>query len=328
MLIYIARRLALAVSVLLVTLVTTFLLFFAGPADPAQSLCGELRCDQAKLGDIRRSLHLDRPVPVQFAEYFSGLFVGREVQDGGTTRQCSAPCLGYSFRSHLEVRGEVLKRFPTTAVLAIMAMVVFLGVGVTTGVFAAKRRGSGVDRFVVGFSQVFGAIPYYIVALLAVLYLVILNPVLPRAAAISDGVGPWLLGMLAPALILGLVTSTSYVRYTRAQMVDTLAQDYVRTARSKGISDTVVTYKHALRAALSPVATILGLDMAALLGGTLITEQIFELDGMGRLSLTSLQLDDLPIIMGCVLMSAIIVVLMNLVIDILYSVIDPRVRLS
>lgn len=328
MLIYIARRLALAVSVLLVTLVTTFLLFFAGPADPAQSLCGELRCDQAKLAGIRTSLHLDRPVPVQFAEYFSGLFVGREVQDGGTVKHCSAPCLGYSFRSHLDVREEVLKRFPTTAALAVMAMVVFLVLGVTTGVFAARRRGSGIDRFVVGFSQVFGAIPYYIVALLSVLYLVVLNPILPRAAAFSEGVGPWLVGMIAPALILGVVTATSYVRYTRAQMVDTLSQDYVRTARSKGISNRVVTYKHALRAALSPVATILGLDMAALLGGTLITEQIFELDGMGRLSLSALRNDDLPIIMGCVLMSAIIVVLMNLFIDIMYSVIDPRVRLS
>ncbi len=328
MLIYIARRLALAASVVLVTLVATFMLFYAGPADPAQSLCGELRCNQAKLVEIRKSMHLDRPIAVQFSEYFTGLFAGRDVVDGGTTKHCAAPCLGYSFRSHKDVKSEVFSRFPTTAMLAVMAMVVFLSIGITTGVYAARRRGTRMDRGVVGFSQVFGSIPYYIIALLAALYLTVLYPVLPRTASFSDGIGPWLIGMLAPALILGLVTSTSYVRYTRAQMVDTLSQDYVRTARSKGISTTRVTYTHALRAALSPVLTILGLDMAALLSGTLVTEQIFGLDGMGRLSIQSLFLDDLPIIMGCVLMSAVIVVLMNLIVDIMYSVIDPRVRLA
>ena len=328
MLIYIARRLALAASVVLVTLVATFMLFYAGPADPAQSLCGELRCNPTKLAEIRKSMHLDRPIAVQFSEYFTGLVAGRDVVDGGTTKHCAAPCLGYSFRSHREVKSEVFARFPTTAMLAVMAMVVFLSIGITTGVYAARRRGTRMDRSVVGFSQVLGSIPYYIVALLAALYLTVLYPVLPRTASFSDGIGPWIVGMLAPALILGLVTSTSYVRYTRAQMVDTLSQDYVRTARSKGISTTRVTYTHALRAALSPVLTILGLDMAALLSGTLVTENIFGLDGMGRLSIVSLFLDDLPIIMGCVLMSAVIVVLMNLVVDIMYSVIDPRVRLA
>lgn len=328
MLLYIARRLALAVSVILVTLVTVFLLFYAGPADPAQSLCGELRCSSAKLVEIRTSMGLDRPLTVQFGEYFRGLFVGRDVADGGTVKHCSAPCLGYSFRSHKDVRTEVLSRFPTTAALAILAMIVFLAVGVSLGIYAARRRGSPVDRLVVGASQVFGAVPYYILALLTALYLTVLYPILPRAASQSDGIGPWLIGMLAPAIILGLVTSTSYVRYTRAQMVDTLTQDYVRTAKSKGISDRAVTLRHALRAALSPVLTILGLDMAALLSGTLVTEQIFGLDGMGRLSIVSLVLDDLPIIMGCVLMSAVIVVLMNLLVDIMYSVIDPRVRLA
>ncbi|GAA1906691.1 ABC transporter permease [Lapillicoccus jejuensis] len=328
MIVYIARRIALAVSVVLVTLVATFLLFFAGPADPAQSMCGELRCSATKLVEIRHSMGLDRPLPQQFTEYFKGLFVGREITDGGTVKECTAPCLGYSFRYHLDVREMVFDRVPTTFVLAVMSMVIFLAIGVTLGVYTAQRRGSGLDRFVVGFSQVFGAIPYYVVALLASLYLVVLNPVLPRSASLSDGVGPWLIGMLAPALILGLVYSTSYVRYTRAQMVDTLAQDYVRTARSKGISARAVTYRHALRGALSPVLTVLGLDMAGLLAGTLITEKIFGIDGVGKLSIDALGLDDLPVIMGTVLLSAVIVVVLNLVVDVLYSVVDPRVRLA
>ena len=328
MLIYIARRIVLAISVLFVALVATFLLFFAGPADPAQSMCGELRCSQQKLEDIRASMRLDRPVTEQFTEYFKGLFVGREIIQGASVKECSAPCLGYSFRGQREVKGAILERFPTTVALALMAMSVFLTVGVSTGVLAARRRGTGLDRFVVGFSQVFGAIPYYITALLFALYLTVLYPILPRAVNISSGIGPWLLGLVAPAIILGLVTSTGYVRYTRASMVDTLAQDYVRTARSKGISENTVVYRHALRAAISPVVTILGLDMAFLLSGTLITEQIFGVDGVGRLTIQSLFQDDLPIIMGAVLITSFLVVTMNLLVDIAYSFVDPRVRLT
>lgn len=328
MLIYIARRIVMAFSVLLAALVITFVLFFVGPADPAQSMCGELRCSAQKLEDIRHSMRLDRPVTEQFTEYFKGMFVGREIIQSGAGRDCSAPCLGYSFRTQQEVKGAIFSRFPTTVALALMAMCVFLAVGISTGVLAARRRGTSLDRFVVGFSQVFGAIPYYIVALLAALYLTVLNPILPRTSSISAGIGPWLVGMIAPAIILGLVTSTSYVRYTRASMVDTLAQDYVRTARSKGISENRVVYKHALRSAISPVVTILGLDLAALLSGTLITEQIFGVDGVGRFALQSLILDDLPIIMGTVMISSFLVVTMNLVVDIAYSFVDPRVRLT
>jgi peptide/nickel transport system permease protein len=326
--IYIARRVLMAISVLLVALIATFLLFFAGPADPAQSMCGELRCSPQKLADIRHSMKLDRPVPEQFAEYFKGVLVGREITTNGSATQCSAPCLGYSFRSQQEVKGAILSRFPTTAALALMAMCIFVTVGVSTGVLAARRRGTRLDRAVVGGSQVFGAIPYYILALLFALYLTVLNPILPRSASITGGAGPWFLGLLAPAIILGLYTSTSYVRYSRASMVDTLSQDYVRTARSKGISENKVVYKHALRAAISPVVTILGLDMAFLLSGTLITEQIFGVDGIGRFAIQSLFNDDLPIIMGTVLITAFFVVTMNLIVDIAYSFVDPRVRLS
>jgi peptide/nickel transport system permease protein len=291
-------------------------------------MCGELRCSAQKLEDIRHSMKLDRPVPEQFAEYFKGLFVGREIVQSGSSQDCSAPCLGFSFRSQQEVKGAILSRFPTTATLALMAMSIFLTIGISTGVLAARRQGSGLDRFVVGFSQVFGALPYYIVALLFALYFTVLNPILPRATGIGSGVGPWFTGMIAPAIVLGLVSATGYVRYTRASMVETLSQDYVRTARSKGISERKVVYKHGLRAAISPVVTILGLDMAFLLTGTLITEQIFGVDGIGRFAIQSLFNDDLPVIMGTVMIGCFFVVTMNLIVDIAYSFVDPRVRLS
>jgi peptide/nickel transport system permease protein len=330
-LIYIGRRMAMAVSVILVTLVATFVLFYVGPSDPARSICGDQRCTPERLTDIRHSLHLDDPVTTQFADYFEGLFVGRTIVNGGFKRECSAPCLGYSFRTDQDVKSQIFSRFPATLSLALGAMVIFLAVGVGTGVAAARRRGTRMDRFVVGGSQVFGSIPYYILALLFALYFTILYPILPRSGynpLFTDGPVAWASGLLAPWLILGLTTATGYTRYARASMIESMAQDYVRTGRSKGISERRVVYRHALRAAMSPVLTILGLDMAALLSGTLITEQIFEIDGIGRLSLQSLRNDDLPIIMGTVLVAAAMVVLMNLVVDVAYSFLDPRVRLT
>ncbi|MCU1538683.1 MAG: binding-protein-dependent transport system inner rane component [Humibacillus sp.] len=328
MLTYILRRLALALSVIFATLVSSFLLFFAGPSDPAQAMCPETRCNAERLKRITESLGLDRPLTAQFFEYFKGLFVGRDFTYAGDTVHCGAPCLGYSFSTRQSVNTELFTRFPNTVVLALMAAVVFVTVGVTLGIIAAIRRGTTADRTIVGASQVLGAIPYYVLALLVALYPVVLWNVLPQYSPISAGVGPYFLGMVAPALILGLVTSASYTRYTRNSMLETLSMDYIRTARSKGISERTVLVKHGFRAAMSPIVTILGLDIAALLTGTLITEQIFGIDGIGRRTLAAFRSNDLPVIMGSVLIGAAVVVVMNLIVDIGYSFIDPRVRLS
>ena len=328
MLTYLLRRLALALSVILATLVSTFLLFFAGPGDPAQAMCPESRCTPERLAQISRSLGLDKPLVTQFTDYFQGLVVGRDFVYAGDTVHCGAPCLGFSFVTRQSVNDELFSRFPNTVVLALMAAVIFVTVGVTSGIFAATRRGTPTDRVVVGVSQVMGAIPYYVLALLTALYPVVLWGLLPQYAPLSSGVGPYVVGMVAPALILGLVTSSQYTRYTRNSMLDTLSMDYIRTARSKGITERTVLFKHGFRAAMSPIATILGLDMAALLTGTLITEQIFGVDGIGRRTITAFRALDLPVIMGSVLIGATVVVVMNLLVDIAYSFIDPRVRLS
>jgi peptide/nickel transport system permease protein len=325
---YILRRLALALSVILATLVASFLLFFAGPADPAQAMCPEERCSEARLQQIRENLGLTRPLAVQFGEYFSGLFVGRDFTVAGDTVHCGAPCLGMSFLTNRPVNEEIFSRFPETILVTIGAVVIFLTVGVGIGIIAATRRGTIVDKVLVGGSQVFGSIPYYILALLFALHLTVLAPILPQAGNLSDGFWQYLPGLIAPWIILGLVYATGYARYTRNSMLETLSMDYVRTARSKGIPERRVVGRHALRAAMSPVVTILGMDVAALLTGTLITERIFEIDGIGRRALVALGEDDLPVIMGIVLVTAVIVVVMNLIVDIAYSYIDPRVRLS
>ncbi|GAB3069516.1 ABC transporter permease subunit [Intrasporangium mesophilum] len=328
MLTYILRRLALALSVILATLVSAFLLFFAAPSDPALAMCPETKCNPQRLQQISQSLGLDKPLAVQFMDYFKGLFVGRDFVYAGDTVHCGAPCLGFSFVTRRSVNEELFTRFPNTFVLAIMAAIVFVTVGVALGIFAAVRRGSGTDRSVVGASQVLGSIPYYVLALLVALYPVVLWNILPQYSPMSSGPGPYFAGMLAPALILGFVTSASYVRYTRNSMIETLSTDYIRTARSKGIGERRVLFKHGFRAAMSPIATILGLDLAALLTGTLITEQIFGVDGIGKRGLQALRAQDLPVIMGTVLIGATVVVIMNLLVDIAYSFIDPRVRLS
>lgn len=329
MLIYIAKRAVLAASVVLATLITTFVLFFVGPNDPARAICGDRNCTEEKVQQITQSLGLDKPKTEQFAEYFKGIFVGREMKAGGFTRECSAPCLGYSFRNGTEVKSEIASRFPNTVMLAAGAVVVFLTLGIPSGVFAARRRGTGADKGMVALTQVIGAVPYYIVALLFDLYFVVLNPILPQwQSKDTVGIASWLAGFLAPWIILGLVYATTYTRYTRASMIDTLSQDYIRTARSKGLGEQKVVYKHGLRSALSPVVTILGMDIAGLLAGTLITEKIFGIDGIGRLSIDALNREDLPIIMGTVLVASTMIVVMNLLVDIAYSFIDPRVRLK
>lgn len=328
MLTYILRRLALGLSVILATLVSTFVLFFAGPADPAQAMCPELKCPDERLAAIRKNLGLDQPLPLQFLDYFTGLFTGKDIEFAGDVIRCDAPCLGFSYRTGQPVGDELFDRFPNTIVLTFMAVVIFLLIGVSIGIFTAVRRGTAADRGLIGFSQVFGAIPYYVLALLFALYLVVLNPIFPKATTMDSGLPRYFAGMIAPALILGVVTATSYARYTRNSMIEVLSMDYVRTARSKGIGERRVLVRHGLRAAMSPIVTILGLDVAALLSGTLITEKIFEVQGIGRRAIDALEQQDMPVIMGSVLITAVVVVTMNLLVDIAYSYIDPRVRLS
>ena len=201
---------------------------------------------------IRVNLGLDRPLTAQFVEYFKGLLIGRDFEYAGDQVHCGAPCLGFSYHTGRSVNDELFSRFPNTIVLTLMAVVIFLVIGITIGIVAAVKRGTAADRMLIGGSQVFGAIPYYILALLFALYVVTFWNVLPQYNSFSEGVGPYLAGMLAPAIILGLVYATSYTRYTRNSMIETLSMDYVRTARSKGISERRVLINHGFRAAMSP----------------------------------------------------------------------------
>ncbi|MEU4197590.1 ABC transporter permease [Kribbella sp. NPDC026611] len=330
MLYFVARRLVSALSVVLATLIATFALFFIAPTDPAGAICGEKQCTQQRYNEIKANLHLDRPKVQQFAEYTAGIFTGRDFTTSGVTQHCDVPCLGFSFKNDRPVTEMIKTRFPVTLSLVLGYAVLVLTIGVFVGSMAAKRRGTLGDRALMTSTLVVSSVPYYIVALMIALYLTVLYPILPRGSWTppTDNPGKWIAGLITPWLVLGIYNCTSYARYSRGSMVETLNEDFIRTARAKGLSDRVVTYKHALRSGLIPVVTIFGLDVAGSLGGAIFTERIFDLPGLGVLVLDSLSAYDLPVIMGTVLVASVIIVMMNFLVDVGYSLIDPRVRLS
>ncbi|MGA8113746.1 MAG: ABC transporter permease [Actinocatenispora sp.] len=328
---YVIRRVLLGISVILVTCVATFALFYLSPQDPATAMCGTQHCTPQRLADIRQSLHLDEPKAEQLADWLRGLVVGRDVVSGGLVRHCAAPCLGYSFASDQPVTPMIVSRIPVTASICLGAALIFLPLGVLSGSAAARRRGSVLDRALVTGSLAVSSIPSYLLLLMAALYLTVLHQILPRGGyhpLWQDGPVAWAAGLLAAWLVLGLQNSTAYARYTRASMVDTLSADFIRTARAKGLRESGVVYRHGLRASLSAVLTLFGLDLAGLLTGAVFTERIFDLPGLGTLSLDALNSSDLPVIMGTVLVGAIILVVLNLAVDILYLALDPRVSLA
>lgn len=330
---YIVRRLFAALLVLIITSMAVFALFYLGPDNPAKPLCDrQQRCTPEKLERLERAMQLDKPVHVAYAQWAKGLFVGRTVVYSETEKyECSAPCLGISYTNDREVTSELIEKYPATLSLAIGGSAIYLSLGVLVGVLAARYRGTFADRALVTVTLIVSAVPYYLVALLAWIFLTQKYSIFPDTTyqPLLDGPIPWAGALLLPWLVLGLTNATSYSRYTRGQMVETLGEDYIRTATAKGQKENVVIFRHALRAAIIPVVTIFGLDFGTLLGGTVFTEIIFGIDGMGRWALEAIQGTlNIPVVTATVLVAAFFIVIANLVVDIFYSFLDPRVRLA
>jgi len=329
---YILRRLVAAVLVVVVISMIVFALFFLGPSNPAAVICNENgRCTPERQATLETALGLDQSVFLQYGEFAKGVFVGRTISVGpGADYDCSAPCLGISFRSKLEITELLKDKFPATVSLALVGGSLYLVLGTTLGILAAKYRGSATDRILVGSSLVVSSIPYYLVALLAWLFLYNEYRLFPETGyfPITDDPLKWASGLLLPCLVLGIAQSSQYARFGRGSMVETMSEDYIRTASAKGLPRNKVLFKHGLRAAIVPIVTIFGLDMAFLLAGTVFTERIFDIDGIGSWGLDGIRLLDFPVIAATVLFGAILVVVANLVVDIAYSFLDPRVRLA
>jgi len=332
---FLVKRLVSGVLVVAIVSMAVYALFWYGPRSPALELCRRdtnNRCGVTSevLKQYERDLGYDNPIWSEYGKWAKGLFTGREINAGSVQVDCHAPCLGISFRDKNLVWSEFKTRFPVTLSIAVGSGILYLVVGVGMGVLAARRRGTWFDKSLVSLSLIFSSIPFYLVALLAMLLLTLSTSFFPAPAYASPFHDPahWFTGMLLVWLVLGIYGSTSYTRYSRGAMVEALSEDYVRTAKAKGLSNRTVVLKHALRAALVPVITIFGIDFAFLLSGTIFAEKIFSLEGIGVWGLEAVQIKDLPVVQATSVILAVIIVIANILVDIAYSWLDPRVRIT
>jgi len=327
---YVIRRLIMMVVLLFLLTIAVFALFSLLPGDPARLTCGKA-CTPSIIEANRHRLGLDEPPLVQYGKFLSGIFVGRVFSpDSPEPIQCDAPCLGYSFNRHEQVLTLITRSAPVTMWLAIGAFILWLVAGILFGIYAALRRGRWQDRAVVSVSLIGYSLPSFFIGLLLVFFVIIKLKWLPFPDYVSPFEDPvkFTQTMLLPWIVLAMLNAAFYMRLTRNQVLEALGEDYVRTARAKGLPERTVVVKHALRAGLTPIVTAAGLDLAYLLGGAIISENIFSLPGMGSLAVSSISDSDLPLIAGITLVTASIIIFANLIIDLLYAVIDPRVRVA
>ena len=319
MLIYIARRLAWTVLVILVVLFITFLVFFKLPnGDPALRFVGKSPTPET-IALARHRLHLDEPFYKEF-----GYFVWNFVRGD----EYGWPGLGYSYGGFVPVKDQITQRAPRTLWLIVGAATLWLVIGVGIGVLSAVKRRSVVDRAAMGFALFGISAPVFWLGLMALwifwrkLHWTAGTGYVP----ISDGIGAWFSHLILPWTVLALLYMAIYARMTRNNLLETLGEDYIRTARAKGLSERQVIFKHGLRASLTPIVTLFGLDVALLGGGAIITESVFNLQGLGWLAINGAINQELPTVLGVVLLTATAVAIMNLVVDIVYAFLDPRVR--
>ncbi|MEC5168621.1 ABC transporter permease [Glaciihabitans sp. GrIS 2.15] len=335
------RRILVGIVLLLAMVLVVFVLFFAA-GNPARDVCGKY-CTPQKLANITQVYGYDKPITYQFGQFVKGLAVGRDYPVDDKYREalqksnpslvihCDAPCLGYSLRSAITVNDAIAKYAPVTISIAVYAFIIWIVFGVLFGVIAAVFKGKWLDRVIVGVTLVVYALPTFFVGTFLLQFIAIrwkLFPY-PRYVSIADGgVFNWLIGLTLPAMTLALFYMAAYVRITRAFVLESLSEDYIRTARAKGLTERVVLFKHGLRAALTPLLSMAGLDFAALLAGAVITEAVFSYQGLGLLAVISNRNSDLPILIGLVIVAGAAVLAANIIVDILYAFVDPRVRLS
>ncbi|HEX6575076.1 MAG TPA: ABC transporter permease [Gemmatimonadaceae bacterium] len=306
MIAFIIRRLMLSIPTLIGVMVVVFLLLYVAPGDPVQDMVGE-RADAETIARLRKELHLDESLPKQFALYAGGVLKGD---------------LGNSYITQRPIIRDIKERFPKTLLLAGSAMLLASILGITIGVLSARNPGGWFDRFGLGLAYLGISFPVYWVGLILILIFAVTLRWLP-----PSGYGG-LKYLILPALALGSRSIAFLARVTRSSMLEVLGGDFVRTARAKGLRERVVIARHALRNALIPIITVLGLDFGYYLTGSILTETIFSWPGIGRYVVNAIARRDLPAINGTVLFLSIVFVLVNLITDLAYAKADPRVAYS
>lgn len=326
---YLARRIGAALLVLVLISMFTYAVFFLLSPDPAYQICGKT-CTPERIEQIHTTLGLNQPFWMQYWQFMSGIFGGRTFGTGENAIACDVPCLGFSFQTNQQVTDMVVSRFPVTFTLAVGAGVLWLLFGVAGGLLAAMKRGTIWDKGVLAIALAGISLPNYFVALLLQYVLVVQLKWLPFPSVVPFADDPvrWFQAYLMPWTVLAFGYAAMYSRIVRTNVIDTLGQNFMRTARAKGLDSSIVVRRHALRPSLTPVVTLFGMDFAGLLGGALITETVFGLNGIGKLTADSITKNDQPVIMAVTLLAAALVVIANIVVDLLYTVLDPRVRVK
>jgi peptide/nickel transport system permease protein len=331
---FIIRRLIAAVFLLVVVSMVIFAIFFLLPKLGGQTNYGLAtqyvgrNPTRSAVLQMEAALGLDKPVYQQYWDYLRAIVIGEHYGTGVTSVYCPPPCFGYSFKNQQPVWPMMVSGIPVTLSLAFGAAVLWLTFGIAIGVVSALKRGSIIDRLSMTIALAGVSLPIFFTGLVSLVLFSYKWPVFPNVqfVPITQNPASWARNLVLPWVTLAFLYAALYARLTRAGMLETMGEDYIRTARAKGLPERTVIYKHGLRAALTPIVTIFGLDLGLLIGGAVITEFTFSLHGLGLFAIEAIQNQDFPEVMGVVMLASFFIVIANLVVDVLYAVLDPRVR--
>ncbi|MFC4331191.1 ABC transporter permease [Streptomyces andamanensis] len=326
---FVLRRALGALITLLAISVIVYVVFYATPGNVAQISCGP-RCSPEQVHQVAQQLRLDDPLYLRYWHFLEGLVAGQDYSTGTSVEHCSAPCLGVSYQSGRQVLSIILTKLPVSLSLVFGAMVLWLILGVGTGVLSAWRRGRISERVLTAVTLAGTATPVFVIGL--VLLIVVCGEFqwlpFPQYVSLTDDPEQWAWNLILPWLSLALIEAAAFARMTRASMLETLAEDHIRTFRAYGVGERAIVGRHALRGALAPVIALNANNVGSAVGGAVLTETLFGLPGIGQELVHAVNVVDLPVVVGMVLVIGFFVVIANAVADVLFAVADRRVVLA
>ncbi|WP_406454965.1 ABC transporter permease [Streptomyces sp. NBC_01622] len=326
---FVLRRGIGTVITLLAISVIVYVVFFVTPGNVAQITCGP-RCSPEQVHQVAQQLRLDDPLYLRYWHFLQGILVGQDYSTGTSVEHCSAPCLGLSYQGDQQVTQLILTKLPVSLSLVFGAMVLWLILGVGTGVLSAWRRGRFTERLLTGITLAGVATPVFVIGL--VLMIVVCGQLqllpFPQYVGLTDDPEQWAWNLLLPWFSLALIEAAAFARLTRASMLETLAEDHIRTFRAYGVGERSIIGRHALRGAFAPIIALNANNVGSAVGGAVLTETLFGLPGIGQELVHAVNVVDLPVVVGMVLVIGFFVVIANAVADVLYAVADRRVVLS
>ncbi|MET7829077.1 ABC transporter permease [Streptomyces sp. NPDC005386] len=326
---FLLRRLVGTLITLLAISVIVYVVFFVTPGNVAQITCGP-RCSPEQVHQVAQQLRLDDPLYMRYWHFLQGILVGQDYSTGTSVEHCSAPCLGMSYQGGQQVTRLIFAKLPVSLSLVFGAMILWLILGVGTGVLSAWRRGRISERVLTGVTLAGVATPVFVIGL--VLMIIVCGQLrllpFPQYVSLTDDPEQWAWNLLLPWLSLALIEAATFARLTRASMLETLAEDHIRTFRAYGVGERSIIGRHALRGAFAPIIALNANNVGGAIGGAVLTETLFGLPGIGQELVHAVNVVDLPVVVGMVLVIGFFVVIANAIADVLYAVADRRVVLA